>query len=298
MLGDCAPLVEIVDLKKKHGAMLLVDEAHSLGVYGDTGSGVAEAQGVQDRVRVLFGTFSKALSMVGGFVAADQDLVDYLRHGRPPRLAAALRGHPVQDLGVARIEPGHGDSMDDAGAVISGYIEHRLAREQEILGAIATGSKTVADIVDVVSVQNIYNVSTRGHDDVLAACESAGAAFIPWFPIAGGDPIRITSDTVPAHGASWLPGGDALVVSSTRSGQANLWRVPLDGTEPTALTSGVGDDTRPVVSLDGKWVVYAHQDTTWQLVSSDPNTGEHDVLLVHLDLLHRIADAVGAGGTG
>jgi glyoxylase-like metal-dependent hydrolase (beta-lactamase superfamily II) len=56
----------------------------------------------------------------------------------------------VQDLGVARIEPGHGDAMDDAGAVIAGYIEHRLAREQEILEAIATGAGTVAEIVDVV----------------------------------------------------------------------------------------------------------------------------------------------------
>jgi glyoxylase-like metal-dependent hydrolase (beta-lactamase superfamily II) len=56
----------------------------------------------------------------------------------------------VQDLGVARIEPGHGDSMNDAGEVISGYIEHRLAREREILDAIATGSETVADIVDAV----------------------------------------------------------------------------------------------------------------------------------------------------
>ena len=56
----------------------------------------------------------------------------------------------VQDLGVARIEPGHGDSMDDAGDVIAGYIEHRLGREQEILGVIRAGAGTVADIVDAV----------------------------------------------------------------------------------------------------------------------------------------------------
>ena len=56
----------------------------------------------------------------------------------------------VQDLGVARIEPGHGDSMNDAGAVIAGYIEHRRAREQEILDVIGAGAGTVADIVDAV----------------------------------------------------------------------------------------------------------------------------------------------------
>ncbi|MEN8234813.1 MAG: MBL fold metallo-hydrolase [Actinomycetota bacterium] len=56
----------------------------------------------------------------------------------------------VQDLGVARIEPGHGPSMDDAGGVIAGYIEHRLAREREILEAIRAGAGTVADVVDGV----------------------------------------------------------------------------------------------------------------------------------------------------
>ena len=58
------------------------------------------------------------------------------------------------------------------------------------IGLSEVDAETLAEasgIVDVVSVQNIYNVSTRGHGDVLAACESSGAAFIPWFPIAGGD---------------------------------------------------------------------------------------------------------------
>ncbi|MGB9358944.1 MAG: MBL fold metallo-hydrolase [Acidimicrobiia bacterium] len=56
----------------------------------------------------------------------------------------------VQDLGVDSIEPGHGDSMDDAGAVIEHSIEHRLAREQEILDAIGAGATTVSDLVDAV----------------------------------------------------------------------------------------------------------------------------------------------------
>ncbi len=56
----------------------------------------------------------------------------------------------VQGLGVLRIEPGHGSSMDDAGAVIAGYVEHRLRREREILDAIRAGASTVADVVDAV----------------------------------------------------------------------------------------------------------------------------------------------------
>lgn len=56
----------------------------------------------------------------------------------------------VQELGVSRIEPGHGLPMDDAGAVIAGYIEHRLAREREILASIRAGASTVAEVVDAV----------------------------------------------------------------------------------------------------------------------------------------------------
>ncbi len=56
----------------------------------------------------------------------------------------------VQTLGVARIEPGHGDPMDNAGSVIAGYIEHRLAREKEILDTVGAGAGTIGEIVDVV----------------------------------------------------------------------------------------------------------------------------------------------------
>jgi glyoxylase-like metal-dependent hydrolase (beta-lactamase superfamily II) len=56
----------------------------------------------------------------------------------------------VRDLGLARLEPGHGDAMDDAAAVIDGYIDHRLERERQILAAVAGGASSVGDIVDVV----------------------------------------------------------------------------------------------------------------------------------------------------
>lgn len=56
----------------------------------------------------------------------------------------------VADLGVGRIEPGHGDAMDDAGATIAGYIDHRLERERQILNAVGAGAGTVGDIVDAV----------------------------------------------------------------------------------------------------------------------------------------------------
>ncbi|MBT8071005.1 MAG: PD40 domain-containing protein [Gammaproteobacteria bacterium] len=99
----------------------------------------------------------------------------------------------------------------------------------------------------------------------------------------GGEPVRITKDGVPAAGASWIPDGKALIVSSPRNGRANLWYVPLDQSEPIPLTTGVGDDTLPVVSPDGAWVAYTHQQTQWQLVSTDPRTGESEVLLERRD---------------
>ena len=69
--GDVAPLREIVGLCRAHGAYLLVDEAHSLGTYGPTGLGCAEAQGVLDQVDFIVGTFSKSLAGVGGVCVSD-----------------------------------------------------------------------------------------------------------------------------------------------------------------------------------------------------------------------------------
>jgi 8-amino-7-oxononanoate synthase len=69
--GDVSPLAEIVEVCKRHGAYLLVDEAHSFGLYGERGRGWAEAQGVLPRVDFLVGTFSKALAGIGGFCVSD-----------------------------------------------------------------------------------------------------------------------------------------------------------------------------------------------------------------------------------
>ena len=66
MLGDVAPLAEIVDIKRRLGGYLIVDEAHSFGVLGATGRGLAEAVGVEDDVDIIVGTFSKSLASIGG----------------------------------------------------------------------------------------------------------------------------------------------------------------------------------------------------------------------------------------
>ncbi|MDE3114214.1 MAG: aminotransferase class I/II-fold pyridoxal phosphate-dependent enzyme [Pseudomonadota bacterium] len=91
MLGDTAPLREIAKVKREWGAYLVVDEAHSLGVLGRTGRGLAEAQGVEADVDFVVGTFSKSLGGVGGFCVSDLDGFDILRvTSRPYMFTASL----------------------------------------------------------------------------------------------------------------------------------------------------------------------------------------------------------------
>jgi 8-amino-7-oxononanoate synthase len=79
MEGDLANLPEIVALCGEHGARLMVDEAHAVGVLGERGTGASEAFGVEDRVDLLMGTFSKSLASCGGFIAGPADVIDFLR---------------------------------------------------------------------------------------------------------------------------------------------------------------------------------------------------------------------------
>ena len=80
MEGDLAPLKEIVELKKKYNASIMVDEAHGMGVFGRQGRGVCDHFGVTNDVDVIMGTFSKSFASLGGFVAADSDTINWIRH--------------------------------------------------------------------------------------------------------------------------------------------------------------------------------------------------------------------------
>lgn len=79
MEGDIAPLGEIADLCERYGARLMVDEAHGAGVLGRRGAGTSELLGVEDRVDLRMGTFSKSLASAGGFIAGSHEVIDYLR---------------------------------------------------------------------------------------------------------------------------------------------------------------------------------------------------------------------------
>jgi len=80
MEGDTAKLPEIVELKNRYGARLMVDDAHGLSVFDDNGRGTPEHIGVGDEVDLLMGTFSKSLATVGGFIAGSTPVIDFIRH--------------------------------------------------------------------------------------------------------------------------------------------------------------------------------------------------------------------------
>ena len=80
MEGDIAKLPGIVELAEKYNASVMIDDAHSIGVLGENGSGTASHFGLSDKVDLIMGTFSKSLASLGGFVAADKEIINFVKH--------------------------------------------------------------------------------------------------------------------------------------------------------------------------------------------------------------------------
>jgi len=145
-LGDRAPLVEIAEIKRRHGAWLLVDEAHSFGVFGPRGLGLCEALGVLDQVDFIVGTFSKSLGGVGGFCVSRHAEVEQLRYVSRPYIFTASPPPPViaaTHRALRRVLQGH-----DLRARLWQHAE-RLYREAARLG-YRLGSSTPAPVASLV----------------------------------------------------------------------------------------------------------------------------------------------------
>ncbi|MDD4922876.1 MAG: aminotransferase class I/II-fold pyridoxal phosphate-dependent enzyme, partial [Bacteroidales bacterium] len=114
MEGDIVKLPEIVKLSEKYNASIMVDDAHSLGVIGKNGSGTASHFGLTDQVDLIMGTFSKSLASLGGFIAGDKDIINYIKHNSrslifsasmtPASAAAVLAALDIMESEPERIQ--------------------------------------------------------------------------------------------------------------------------------------------------------------------------------------------------
>ncbi len=127
MSGDICNLPKIVELAKKYGARVMVDDAHGLGVIGKTGRGTGEYFGLEDEIDLIMGTFSKSLASLGGYVAGKKEVIEYIKHtSRPYIFSASITPASVSTaltaLNVLKSEPERVKRLND----ISDYMRKCL----------------------------------------------------------------------------------------------------------------------------------------------------------------------------
>ena len=167
MLGDVAPLKQMVAVAKKHGAMVLVDEAHSMGFIGEHGRGVAEEQGVIDEVDFIIGTFSKSVGTVGGFCVSNHPKFEILRlvcrpyvftASLPPSVVAtaATSIRKLMDAGDKRAHLWENSKRLHAGLKALGFTLGTEEPQSAIIAVILPDLETGAAMWEALLKEGLY----------------------------------------------------------------------------------------------------------------------------------------------
>ena len=130
MGGDIAKLPEIVEIAKKYGARIMVDDAHALGVIGEGGRGTASHFGLENEVDIYMGTFSKSLASLGGYMAASKLVCDYVRHNSRPFIfsASITPASCASALAALRVLKAHPELVDNL-QNIAEYMRNKLTEK-------------------------------------------------------------------------------------------------------------------------------------------------------------------------
>ncbi len=156
MDGDFAPLPEIAELCRNHGVWLMADDAHAVGVFGQTGSGAPEHFNLQGKVEIVVGTCSKALGSQGGFVCGPKDLIDLLINRARPliyttALAPAAVGAAIKSLELIQKEPERRAALLKSSARLNAFVRKNFG---ETSGQTSGQTRSASQIVPLLAGSN------------------------------------------------------------------------------------------------------------------------------------------------
>jgi 7-keto-8-aminopelargonate synthetase-like enzyme len=157
MDGDTAPLPEIVSIAKKYEAIIMVDDAHATGVFGKQGKGMIEHYGLEGKIDIIMGSFSKAIGSIGGFIAGNKHLIDFLKNKARPFIYTTALPPAVCAASVAGLTLIQEDvSLIDTLWKNITYLKSRLSK---FVNTLAVESPIVPLIVG--SAEDAVNLSTK-----------------------------------------------------------------------------------------------------------------------------------------
>ena len=170
MDGDLADLGEICSISERYGCMLMVDEAHAMGVLGEKGSGATEHFGIEQRVPVVMGTLSKAVGSVGGYVAGSRSLVDFIRNRVrsyifDTSLPAASLAASIESIGIIEREPERRrhlmELVDRFKAGLSGMGFNVLSSRSAIVPVLTGEPEATLALASALRDRGIYTPAVR-----------------------------------------------------------------------------------------------------------------------------------------